>query len=108
MSAVERFVRQTIQQHLVVVFSKSYCPFCKKAKQIFEDLHIPYHAVELDQLDRQSDAGEIQQVLGQITGASTVPRIFINHQSVGGCSDLTDLLKRNQLTPMLRDCGAML
>ena len=33
----EVFVNDTIKNNTVVVFSKSYCPFCKMAKQALKD-----------------------------------------------------------------------
>lgn len=33
----EAFVRETIEKNSVVVFSKTYCPFCTMAKQALMD-----------------------------------------------------------------------
>ncbi|KAL5199831.1 hypothetical protein ABZP36_021034 [Zizania latifolia] len=45
------FVKSTVKAHDVVIFSKSYCPYCKRAKAVFKELELkkePY-VVELDQ-----------------------------------------------------------
>lgn len=47
-STVER-VQQLIASAFVVVFSKSWCPFCDRVKQIFETLGVPFRVIELDQ-----------------------------------------------------------
>jgi glutaredoxin len=31
-----------------MIFSKSWCPYCKKAKATFEELNKEYKAIELD------------------------------------------------------------
>ncbi|KAG5226139.1 glutaredoxin [Salix suchowensis] len=43
------FVKKTISSHKIVIFSKSYCPYCKKAKGVFKELNQTPHVVELDQ-----------------------------------------------------------
>ena len=39
------------------MFSKSYCPFCNEIKELFNNLGIKFHAVELD---LREDGSEIQ------------------------------------------------
>lgn len=48
---------------------------------LFEALSVPFHAVELDQ---RADGPAIQGALGGLTGASTVPRVFIGGEFIGG------------------------
>lgn len=65
-SDVERFVDKTIKDHRVVIFSKSYCGFSRKAKRAIGN-HLPadkYIVVELDQRD---DGWEIQQYMRTLT-----------------------------------------
>ena len=50
-------VTKAISSDKVVIFSKSWCPFCMKTKALFEDLSVSYTAVELDKRD---DGAEIQ------------------------------------------------
>lgn len=38
MSSPTEFVKQTIQQNRVVVFSKTYCPYCRKGNGAFMDM----------------------------------------------------------------------
>lgn len=46
--AVKDMVESLITDNLVVVFSKSFCPFCIKAKKLLESLNIAFKPVELD------------------------------------------------------------
>jgi len=92
------FIKETLKKHHVVVFSKSYCPYCKKVKDLFDSLGVKYQSYELDEMDN-GDA--IQQELGKLTGATTVPRVFINGEFIGGCDDTLSLHKSGQLKKKL-------
>lgn len=59
----------------VVVFSKSWCPYCAKVKKLLakyklseEDLEV----IELDKGPHMNDAEAIQNYLNKITGARSV------------------------------------
>lgn len=102
---VAEFVRKTIASDKVVIFSKSYCPYCTTAKEVKNWLIIEKVLTEfflsltlstlktfkkLNQkatvleIENREDCGEIQAVLGQITGATSVPRVFVNGNFIGG------------------------
>ncbi|XP_032687450.1 glutaredoxin-C4-like isoform X2 [Odontomachus brunneus] len=94
MTSAREFVEQAIAKESVVIFSKTYCPYCKMAKQVFDSLNKAYMVIELD--DRE-DADEIQTVLGEITGARTVPRVFLNGTCLGGGTDVKKLYESGEL-----------
>lgn len=56
-------------EHDVVIFSKSYCPFCRRAKRLLEERGIKFCAIELDQT---ADGNMIQLKLLEMTGQRTV------------------------------------
>ncbi|KAJ8948647.1 hypothetical protein NQ318_022715 [Aromia moschata] len=85
------YVKDLIKSDKIVIFSKSYCPYCKLAKEVFDKLKEKYTAVELDS---REDGEEIQSILGEITGARTVPRVFIKENCVGGGSDVKALYEK--------------
>ena len=90
------------------VFSKSYCPYCVKAKDAIRSaLGQPGVAAttvwELD--ERPNDGAEIQAVLGKITGATTVPRVFVNGQFLGGGDDTARAAKDGTLVKLAREAG---
>lgn len=68
----------------VVVFSKSYCPFCKRAVQEIRKTGIKPVVVELDE---RSDGRKIQAALEKMTKQRTVPSVWIAGQHYGGCDD---------------------
>ena len=75
--AVSKFVKE----NSVMIFSKSWCPFCKKLKAAFKQNRIDFEAVELDTLGTMGE--DIQNVLLEQTGQKTVPSVFINGKHIG-------------------------
>ena len=51
------------------------------------------------------DGSAIQSALGDLTGQTTVPNIFINKQHIGGNSDLQS--KKGELKNLLKEAGAI-
>lgn len=54
MSAAKVEAEKLIRENPVVVFSKSYCPYCKMTKQHFKNLGVSITAYELDQQEGNS------------------------------------------------------
>ncbi|KAF2107412.1 thioredoxin-like protein [Lophiotrema nucula] len=102
MSATKTKVQSIIDENPVAVFSKSYCPYCRATKQLLSDSGAKFYAIELDQVD---DGSAIQSTLGDLTGQTTVPNIFIGKEHIGGNSDLQ--AKKKQLPSLLKDAGAV-
>ncbi|KAG8717845.1 glutaredoxin [Ceratobasidium sp. 395] len=91
MGAKEK-VDAAIAGHKIAVFSKSYCPYCKAAKEGISELgQKDVYIVELDQAE---DGADIQNYLAEKTGQRTVPNIFISQTHVGG-NDAFQAKRRN-------------
>ncbi|KAJ0230918.1 Glutaredoxin-C2 [Hirschfeldia incana] len=88
----------------VVVFSKSFCPYCVRVKELLQQLGAKFVAVELD---KESDGSQVQSALAEWTGQRTVPNVFIGDKHIGGCDDVTKLHKDGKLAPMLTAAGAI-
>lgn len=58
-----------MSQNCVVIFSKTTCPYCKMAKNVFNEIGTNYKVIELDE---HSDGRRLQEALAQMTGARTV------------------------------------
>lgn len=81
----------------VEVFSTLQCPYCTRAKQLLDKKNISYDEVRIDiHQDR------IEEMVTRSGGLRTVPQIFINGQSIGGCDDLYALERAGQLDELLR------
>eukprot|EP01138_Halocafeteria_seosinensis_P013701 gb/GECG01013992.1/.p1 GENE.gb/GECG01013992.1/~~gb/GECG01013992.1/.p1 ORF type:complete len:149 (+),score=18.75 gb/GECG01013992.1/:1-447(+) len=100
---VPEFVQDVIEKHPVVIFSKSYCPFCRKTKAtIAKYSHADPMILELDQ---SNHGAEMQDELQKITGRRTVPRVFIGGKSVGGNDEVEKLHQSGKLSTLLADAG---
>lgn len=62
-------IQDIISENCVVIFSKTTCFYCEKAKKLFEHMNVNYTAVELD---LNENGNQIQDVLEQMTGGRTV------------------------------------
>ncbi|CAG8513486.1 4630_t:CDS:2, partial [Ambispora leptoticha] len=98
MSDVKSFVEDTINENSVVLFTKSYCPYCREAVQTFKELNEGYVEYQLDNMTNGSD---IQNYLLQKTKQRTVPNIFINQQHIGGNDDLQAAKSSGRLKNLL-------
>ncbi|GKZ24910.1 hypothetical protein AbraIFM66951_000688 [Aspergillus brasiliensis] len=104
MSAAAKTKAQTlINENGVVVFSKSYCPYCTASKNLLNELGAKYTTLELDQLP---DGADLQDALQEISQQRTVPNIFIKQQHIGGNSDLQSK-KKEELKGLLTEAGAL-
>ncbi|XP_072166669.1 uncharacterized protein [Diadema setosum] len=101
----QKFVEAEIRDNKVVVFSKTYCPFCTMAKTALKDAGLENY--KLIELDSHSMGAQIQDCLNEITGARTVPRVFIGGKCVGGGTEVKQLQNSGQLVTILKECGAL-
>ncbi|EPX72947.1 glutaredoxin Grx1 [Schizosaccharomyces octosporus yFS286] len=93
--SVEQFVDTTIANNDVVVFAKTYCPYCHATEKVIADEKIKAKIIQLDTLD---NGDEIQAYLLKKTGQRTVPSVFIHQKHVGGNSDFQTLYKKGGLS----------
>ncbi|KAI0489839.1 thioredoxin-like protein [Xylaria cf. heliscus] len=102
-------VKVTLQQILkrapVVIFSKSYCPYSKKAKGILLEKYIIDPAPYVVELDEHPLGRKLQALLAEKTGRKTVPNIMINGESVGGGDDIAELDTRKTLIDKFKSLG---
>uniref|UniRef100_R4G4D5 thioredoxin-disulfide reductase (NADPH) n=2 Tax=Rhodnius TaxID=13248 RepID=R4G4D5_RHOPR len=80
------YINNLLANNRVVIFSKTWCPYCYKAKDLFKDLLVPYHEVVLDTMGEKGC--KIQEALESMTQQKTVPNIFINSNHIGGYTNL--------------------
>ncbi|KAK9336937.1 thioredoxin-like protein [Lipomyces starkeyi] len=92
-------VKELVSANPVMVFSKSWCPYCRQAKQTLDNENVEHTDLELDQID-VGDA--IQSAIYELTSQRTVPAIFIGGNFVGGNSDLQALKRNGQLKALLQ------
>ncbi|XP_006012994.1 glutaredoxin 2 [Latimeria chalumnae] len=100
-TAAAKFVQETVSQNCVVIFSKSTCPYCKMAKNVFSEIGTDYKVIELDQHESGS---QLQTILGNMTGAKTVPRVFVNGSCIGGGTQTRRLHEEGKLLSLIQQC----
>ena len=96
---LEAQIKSTIASEKVVVYSKSWCPFCQKTKSLFDSLGVEYKAVELDLID---EGPAIQDALLGLTQQRTVPNVFIGGQHLGGNDDTMRAAASGKLQELLK------
>lgn len=87
----------------VEIYTWRACPFCIRAKQLFDRKGVSYeeHAIDGDAAARRA------MVERGSDGRSSVPQIFIDDQHVGGCDDLHALERQGRLDALLAGAGAV-
>lgn len=53
------------------------------------------------------DCDAIQDYLNSLTGARSVPRVFISGKCIGGGTETRTLKDQGKLVPMLKEAGAL-
>jgi glutaredoxin 3 len=104
---VKIFVDTLLVTKKVVVFSKTYCPYARKAKNILAEYPIDPARIEIIEIEKRPDCNEIQSYMRELTGASTVPRVFIEGNCIGGGDDAAALHKSGELRRLLSSAGAI-
>lgn len=100
----DAYVQEIIQKYPLVVFSKTYCPFCRRTKGLLAELGAIPHVIELD---IREDGPALQQALARLTGRRTVPNVFLAGVSIGGGDETLKLHQADELAPKLKQAGAL-
>jgi glutaredoxin 3 len=80
----------------VEIYTKAFCPYCWRAKQLLDAKGLDYQEIAVDH------GGELrQQMIQRANGRTTVPQIFIRDQHVGGCDDLVALERSGKLDELV-------
>eukprot|EP00833_Pecoramyces_ruminatium_P014735 jgi/Orpsp1_1/1188767/evm.model.d7180000067028.1 len=98
--SVKEYVDDLIKNENVMVFSKTYCPYCDRTKLLLTNLKCKFKAIELDEMD---NGREIQDYLYEITNQKTVPNTFISGKHIGGNDNLQALHKKGELKPLIKN-----
>ncbi len=74
----------------VVVYSKSNCVWCDRAKNLLDSVDLSFNEIDLsDDIERN----EFYKKIGE--GVKTVPQIFIDDIRVGGFPELVTWFEEN-------------
>ena len=82
---------------LVEIYTKSTCGYCVRAKMLLDKLKVSYKEISIDHNSALRD-----EMITRSKGGYTVPQIFIDNKSIGGCDDLYSLHHQNRLESLLK------
>jgi glutaredoxin 3 len=80
----------------IVMYSTTICPYCDRARALFERKNVSITEIKVDQLPEQREI-----MLKRAAGRRTVPQIFIGERHVGGFDDLYALDRKGELDSLL-------
>ncbi|XP_061194868.1 uncharacterized protein LOC133203024 [Saccostrea echinata] len=105
--SVEAAIKEKIASKKVVVYSKSSCPFCKKAKQVFQkylnNRLLSREDYEVIEIENDPNCVAIQTYMMKKTGARTVPRVFVKGKFIGGGDQVVGKDSSGELKRLLQD-----
>jgi glutaredoxin 3 len=148
MSAAAAVVEGALRANRVMVFSKSYCPYCTKARRartararaatarelrrrrpraaaarrrLTKITHphptpqakralatvLPAAKFTVMEIESRPDCAEIQAYLAEKTGGSSVPRVFVDGEFIGGGDDTDALARSGELAKMAKAKGLL-
>lgn len=78
----------------VKIYGRNSCPFCMRAKNLAQKLKDSISNFDYEYID-MIEHGLTKEDLIPLVGrpVQTVPQIFIDGKSIGGCSDFQALMK---------------
>jgi len=79
----------------VVIYSKSWCPFCVQAKRLLQS-----KKVEFTEIDVEREPAKMQEMMKK-SGRRTVPQIWVGDTHVGGCDELFASEQQGKLDKLL-------
>lgn len=80
----------------VEIYTWQYCPFCIRAKSLLNKKDIEFIEYKID-----GDESAREKMSERANGKRSLPQIFIDNNSIGGCDDLYSLEEENKLDTLI-------
>ena len=80
----------------VEIYTCQYCPFCIRAKSLLNKKNIEFIEYKID-----GDESAREKMSERANGRRSLPQIFIDNNSIGGCDDLYSLEEENKLDSLI-------
>ena len=84
----------------VLLYTTRFCPFCVRAKQLFDNKDIAYQEIPID------GKPELRTEMINRSGLHTVPQIWIDDKHIGGCDEVWALERSGELDQLLMNVSA--
>jgi glutaredoxin 3 len=81
----------------ILIYTWDHCPYCKKALSLLNSKGLNFTQIKLDGDENA------REIMSQKTKGNrkSVPQIFINDVSIGGCDDLHELEANEELDKLI-------
>lgn len=79
---------------MIEIYTTGYCGFCVRAKALLDRKNLEYREIRVD------DDPERRKEMMERSQRRTVPQIFINDETIGGCDELFALERSGKLDEM--------
>lgn len=80
----------------VVIYSSDWCPYCIRAKSLFERKQVAFEEIRVD------GKPQLRAEMSSKAGRTSVPQIWIGATHIGGCDDLFALERAGKLDALLK------
>ena len=80
----------------VEIYTWRFCPFCLRAKALLNKKGVQFKEYSID-----GDDDARTKMSERAGGLRTVPQIFINGNGIGGCDELYELERNNELNELI-------
>ena len=75
----------------IVIYTKNYCPYCKRAVAFLERNNLEFENVDV------TNDEELLKPVSEKTGVTTVPQVFVDDEFIGGYDDMVALKKAGEI-----------
>ena len=80
----------------IEIFTQAFCPYCVRALSLLRK-----KGVEFQEIDAPGGSAARAEAMARSGGKTTVPQIFVDGTSIGGCDDLMALDRAGKLDALL-------
>ena len=80
----------------VEIYTWRFCPFCLRAKALLNEKGVQFIEYSID-----GDDEARTKMSERAGGLRSVPQIFINGNGIGGCDELYELERNNELNELI-------
>ncbi len=80
----------------IEVYSKSWCPYCRRAMALFE-----HKGQAFEEIDVEREPDRAPEMVERSRGRRSVPQIFIDDVHIGGFDELAALESAGRLDKLL-------
>lgn len=106
------FIKSSVASRKVVMFSTTYCRWCKVAAGYFKQFDMNINKIEINeplkhngQTFTEEQGRNMFGILSQATdNQATVPKVFVCGKYLGGCQEVQATFESGRLEKILDDC----